>query len=76
MIKSVGMAIMITDDNREKIAVVNGGVTPEMESARTYFYFPYSYDSHTEILSEQVFFMKYRFANTQERDCFVDVDEI
>lgn len=76
MNRSVGMAIMITADNQEMISVVNGGLEPKAEDERTYFYFPYNYDEHSSVLTEVKFFEKYRFANTQEAYCFVDVDEI
>lgn len=77
--KSVGMAIMITEKNRDRIAVVNGGLVPEADDSyrnRDYFFFPYDYNAHTEILTEEAFFAKYRFGNTQDESCFVDVDQI
>lgn len=75
-IKSIGMAIKITKDNCEKIAVVNGGIVPKIEEVITYFYFPYDYDSSCQILSEEVFKDNYRFNNLENDKFFVDVDEI
>lgn len=78
MKKSIGMAIKITAENREKLAIVNGGIAPDPETLNdhTYFFFPYDFDSSCDILSEDKFRAKYMFANWQNDDCFVDVDEI
>jgi hypothetical protein len=76
MTPSIGMAIKITEFNREKIAVVNGGLAPKLEDVETYFFFPYSYDAPCEILTVQDFNVKYRFANTPNELCFIDVDKL
>ena len=73
---SVGMAVEITEENRHRIAIVNGGVVPEMEAVKTYFFFPYNYDHHCRILAADVFFETYRFANDADPYAFVDVDEL
>lgn len=76
MSKSVGMAIEITQENREKLSVVNGGLVPELEEGKTFFVFPYSYNEHTNILSENDFRETYAFpAGHEDPTCFVDIDE-
>jgi hypothetical protein len=74
--KSVGMAIRITENNREQIAVVNRGVVPRIEEVTTYFFFPYNYNTHCHILSEAEFLRTYEFANDENLNYFVDVNEI
>jgi hypothetical protein len=76
MQKSVGMAIRITQDNIEKIAVVNGGLVPEPEELplMSFFYFPYDFNAHTEILLADEFWRRFDFANTPNDGYFVDVN--
>ena len=76
MIPNVGMAIRITEKNRDKLGVVNGGIVPEIEEVNTYFVFPYKFDEHCLILPEDVFFDNYEFANTPNDEYFVDINEI
>jgi hypothetical protein len=52
---------------------------PEIDDAHKkydYFFFPYDHNASNEILTEEDFFAKYRFANTQDEDFFVEVDMI
>lgn len=77
MFKSIGMAIKITETNSPQIAVVNGGLAPELEDGiTTYFVFPYDFNAHCQILTEEVFRSNYSFANSENEEYFVDIDEI
>ena len=75
---SVGMAIRITPDNISQIAVVNGGVVPEVEEypLMSFFFFPYNFDAHCEVLFADEFWTRFEFAN-KPNDCyFVDVNQV
>ena len=77
MKKSIGMAIRITEDNREKLSVVNSGIVPEVEeNETTYFYFPYSPFESCAIYPHNEFFTRYEFANQEATNVFVDVNLI
>jgi hypothetical protein len=78
MYKSCGMAILLTKDNVDKIAVVNGGVVPEFEPlpAMQFFVFPYNHNAHCEILWADKFWAKYEFANTPNDTHFVDINRL
>lgn len=80
--KSVGMAIRITESNRYQIPIINGGVMPSLdegdnpEGELVYFFFPYDYDAHCEILLKSTFDKRFEFANQENVTFFVDVNEI
>lgn len=77
MQKSVGMAIRIAPWNVEKLSIVNGGVVPEYdEEILSFFYFPYNFDAHVEILHADVFYKRFEFANVPNDAYFVDVNEV
>ena len=70
---SIGMAIRITPENRNSLAIVNGGLVPAQDAEGCYFFFPYSYDSFCEIVEEKTFFDIFEFGNTENDKFFVDV---
>lgn len=70
---SIGMAIRITSENRNSLAIVNGGLVPAKEAEGCYFFFNYSYDSFCAIVDEKTFNDIYEFSNTENEKFFVDV---
>ena len=72
---ALGMAIEITEENRYSLAVVNGGVVPNLEAVKTYFYYPSSFDGHAQILPYFLFNERYKFTYPEDPTCFIEVDK-
>lgn len=73
---STHMALRISTDNLSSFSIVNGGLSPSEEAINDYFVFPYNYDAHCEILSEEDFRASFRFLNKENTKSFVDCEYI
>lgn len=71
----VGFAMEITKDNRESIAIINGGVAVELEGSPTVFFVPGGVDDVNDILFKDEFLKKYD-APGLNPDYFTQVREI
>lgn len=74
----VGMAIQITEDNAENIAILNRGVAPKTEDfyTGTYFIFPYAPDAAPRIVPGYVFDANWAFTERPDPTYFVEIVEI
>ena len=77
MAEIYGQAIKITPENREAIAIVNGGIVPhesllELEDP-SYFVTPYDPNGFNEIFEEDLFNDCYEFVEDEDPSWFVDV---
>ena len=66
------MAIPITEQNREKIAIVNGGVIPEVSRYGTW-YFVYLYDVPARICTIDEFYEEFAFLGSESIFHFVPI---
>lgn len=75
MNKPYGAAVVITEDNRAQLAIINGGLVPSKENleAETYFVFPYDPDAYVDIMSAAAFAKKYYFNDTPNAKHLVDI---
>lgn len=70
----VGMAIMITDQNTEKIAVVNGGVVPQVGKYGTrYYVLMFDGEDAGVIMTLESFMDSFRFVDGEALDHFKQI---
>lgn len=75
----VAIAIQITSDNKDKIALVNRGVVPEVDPTLhrgQYFIFPFAADATPSIVPGYVFEANWRFVREPSTDYFTEIEEI
>lgn len=73
MSKPVGIAVMLTMENAEKVAFYNNGVVLTPDERPTVFFIPYDPDDLSRFVLEDEFLKRYRGMEALREDYFIDV---
>lgn len=71
----IGMAIRVTKENYDRIAIVNGGAPVEVEDGENYFIIYNDRYTPNETVRSEFFFENYEFQRPEDSSRFVNFDK-